>query len=165
MLNLDINCVLMRLKFNNRHQQIGIVIFSFIFLMPAIGVAHHLGFKKSGRRSIISHIHIWLGRCLITLGMINGGLGMQLANSRRSSLAVYAVIAGIFWLMWMIAACFGEVRRMTTGRRNRGVNKGYISNGSSPRTGNHRTRDIDDPAVASGGTTTHVPATKQETYA
>jgi hypothetical protein len=133
--------------------------------MPAIGVAHHLGFKKSGRRSIISHIHIWLGRCLITLGMINGGLGMQLANSRRSSLAVYAVIAGIFWLMWMVAACFGEVRRMTFGR-NRRTNKGYVSNGSSPRTGLHRTRDIDEPAVASGGNPAHVPVTtKQETYA
>jgi hypothetical protein len=134
--------------------------------MPALGIVHHLGFKKSGRRSIMSHIHIWLGRCLITLGIINGGLGLQLANNKRSTLAVYATVAGIFWLMWMLAACFGEVRRMTSGRK-RGNNKGFISSGNSPRTGLGRNRDVvDEPVVASGGNANHVPiTTKNETYA
>jgi hypothetical protein len=91
---------------------------------------------------------------------------MQLANNKRSTLAIYAVVAGIFWLMWMIAACFGEVRRMTSGRK-RSTNKGYISNGSSPRTVTHRTRDIDEEPVVTGGNTTHAPVvgTKNETYA
>jgi hypothetical protein len=140
--------------------------------MPALGVVHHLGFKKSGRRSIISHIHIWLGRCLITLGIINGGLGLQLANNKRSTLAVYATVAGIFWLMWMLAACFGEVRRMTSGRKrgtttNNNNNKRRFGSGNSMRFGNNRSRDVvDEPAAVSGGNATHVPiTTKNETYA
>lgn len=47
--------------------------------------------------------------------MINGGLGLKLAgNARRGTIIAYGVVAGLIWLVWMLFACFGEVRR----RRN-----------------------------------------------
>ncbi|KAF2429344.1 hypothetical protein EJ08DRAFT_573466, partial [Tothia fuscella] len=96
---------------NNKHPIIGIVVFAFLLFQPILGVLHHLGFKKHGRRTIISQLHIWIGRLVVTVGIVNGGLGLQLAANSRSGDIIYAVVAGIFWFVWMLAACFGEVRR------------------------------------------------------
>ena len=73
---------------------------------------HHLGYKRHRQRTIVSHGHIWLGRILITLGMINGGLGLLLSNNAsRGECIAYGVIAGLVWLLWVILAAFGERRR------------------------------------------------------
>jgi hypothetical protein len=65
-------------------------------------------------------VHVWLGRALLTLGIVNGGLGLLLASRarRRASPAIlrrqhiaYGVFAGVMWLLWVVFAVAGEVRR------------------------------------------------------
>lgn len=68
-------------------------------------------FKKYQRRQVWSYFHIWLGRILITLGIINGGLGLRLANNTKTGEIAYGVVAGIIWLVWMVAAVYGEIKR------------------------------------------------------
>jgi hypothetical protein len=91
-----------------------------MFFQPIGGILHHLGFKRHGQRTLVSHLHIWLGRILITLGIINGGLGLLLASKspRRASPDVlrprhiaYGIFAGVMWILWVIVAVFGELRR------------------------------------------------------
>lgn len=122
-------------KYSNYHPIIGIVIFAFLFFQPILGILHHIGFKKTGRRSFISYVHLWLGRILITLGIINGGLGLKLAgNVGRGTYIAYGVVAGFFWLSWMLAACFGAVRRkknVPVANDRRKLERGS-SGGSSP---------------------------------
>jgi hypothetical protein len=105
---------------NRYHPIIGILVFVFLFFQPIIGFVHHLKFKKHSRRTFWSYGHLWLGRILITLGIINGGLGMLLASDApgflalrptRGQIVAYGVIAGIMWLAWVAAAIFGERRR------------------------------------------------------
>jgi len=94
---------------------IGLVLFCLLFFQPIGGILHHLGYKRHGQRTIISHGHIWLGRILITLGMINGGLGLRLAdNATRGEEIAYGVVAGVMWLIWMACAVLGEIRRSRT---------------------------------------------------
>ncbi|KAK3698926.1 hypothetical protein LTR37_016713 [Vermiconidia calcicola] len=62
------------------HPIIGIVIFVLVFFQPFLGFIHHFAFKKRNRRVVWSHGRIWLGRIVITLGTINGGLGLELAK-------------------------------------------------------------------------------------
>jgi hypothetical protein len=54
---------------------------------------------------------------VITLGIINGGLGFMLADqmgmSSRTGMIVYGVVAGIIWLVWVAASIIGERRRAT----------------------------------------------------
>lgn len=38
---------------------------------------------------------MWYGRALILLGMINGGLGLQLANNTKGGKIAYIVVAGL----------------------------------------------------------------------
>jgi len=69
---------------NQAHPIIGIVLFVLLFFQPLLGFLHHFMFKKHGRRMVWSYGHIWLGRIIITLGIINGGLGLQLAKRTRT---------------------------------------------------------------------------------
>lgn len=97
------------------HPTIGIVVFVLVFLQPIFGYLHHLLFKKHQSRTLWSYVHIWLGRIAITLGIINGGLGLQWADSMnmssRGGIIAYAVIAVVVWLAWVAASVFGEKRR------------------------------------------------------
>lgn len=89
--------------------------FVALFLQPVFGFLHHSLFKKYQARTFWSYAHIWLGRAVVTLGIINGGLGFQLADtmnlSSRPGMIAYSVIAGIVWLVWVIAIVLGEARR------------------------------------------------------
>jgi hypothetical protein len=96
---------------NNYHPIIGMVVLAVIFFQPILGFLHHRLFKKYSHRTIWSYAHIWLGRAAITLGIINGGLGLKLADNSRSGKIAYGVIAGFMWLVWVAAIFIGEKRR------------------------------------------------------
>jgi hypothetical protein len=102
------------------HPIIGIIVFVMLFFQPILGFIHHLKYKKYSCRTIWSYGHLWLGRILITLGMINGGLGLLLASDApaftgiapsQGQIIAYGVIAGIMWLLWVSASVYGERRR------------------------------------------------------
>ena len=99
------------IQINEYHPIIGIVVFAFIALQPFLGVLHHIFFKKYSRRTVWSYAHIWVGRIFVTLGIINGGLGLMLANNTKDGEIAYGVVAGIIWLTWMGAAIYGEIKR------------------------------------------------------
>lgn len=100
---------------DHHHPVIGIVVFILIFLQPIFGFLHHALFKKYQSRTLWSYVHIWLGRIAVTLGIINGGLGLQWAGSMnmssRGGVIAYAVIAAVMWLAWVAASVIGERRR------------------------------------------------------
>ena len=64
-----------------------------------------------------SYAHIWLGRIAITLGIINGGLGLQLSTKvgkftpSKGAVIGYAVVAGLIWLIYVASAIYGENKR------------------------------------------------------
>ncbi|KAI7489631.1 hypothetical protein KC351_g1136 [Hortaea werneckii] len=102
---------------HNAHPIIGIVLFVLLFFQPFLGFLHHVMFKKHSRRVVWSYGHIWLGRAIITLGIINGGLGLQWAKRTGAfapstgAIIAYGVIAGLIWLVYIISAIYGEVKR------------------------------------------------------
>lgn len=85
----------------NAHPIIGIIIFGLAFFQSILGLVHHSLFPKYRLRTVWAFVHVWLGRLLITLGIINGGLGLQLsANTTKGEIA-YGVIAGVIWCVYM----------------------------------------------------------------
>ncbi|GAB1725991.1 hypothetical protein NU195Hw_g5424t1 [Hortaea werneckii] len=99
------------------HPIIGIVLFVLLFFQPFLGFLHHVMFKKHSRRVVWSYGHIWLGRAIITVGIINGGLGFQWAKRTGAfapstgAIIAYGVIAGLIWLVYIISAIYGEAKR------------------------------------------------------
>lgn len=70
-------------------------------IQPILGFVHHKQYVKHQKRSVVSHVHIWYGRILMILGIINGGLGLQLASGRKSFIIAYSVVAAIVSLLYV----------------------------------------------------------------
>lgn len=66
--------------YNTAHEIIGLILISFSVIQYTGGAVHHIIVKKTGYKSPIGKIHMYLGFCIIILAMINGGLGLRLAR-------------------------------------------------------------------------------------
>jgi len=85
------------------HTVLGTVLFGLFLIQPFIGLYHHLQFRKTASRNPLSHLHIWLGRILILLGIINGGLGLKLAkNASKGQLGAYGAVSGVVGVAYII---------------------------------------------------------------
>lgn len=108
---------------NNYHPIIGIVVFILLFFQPLGGFLHHSFYKKHGTRTFWSYAHLWVGRIAIALGIINGGLGLKLADSMgmssKGGIIAYSVIAGVVGVAWIAATVIGERRRSRRENDNR----------------------------------------------
>jgi hypothetical protein len=93
------------------HPIIGIVVFAMLVIQPLGGWLHHRQFVHSGQRKAVSYGHIWNGRIAIILGMINGGLGLQLGNVQTRYVIAYSVVAGVTGLAYITAIVWGEMAR------------------------------------------------------
>ena len=88
-------------QLNFYHPIIGIVVVSLLAFQPVIGLLHHRLYKTSSNPTFWSVVHVWLGRLIITLGIINGGLGLLFAADTKNGEIIYGVIAGLVWLVWV----------------------------------------------------------------
>ncbi|KEF51252.1 uncharacterized protein A1O9_12602 [Exophiala aquamarina CBS 119918] len=116
---------------NDPHPRLGLAILAIAFLQPIFGFVHHRIYKKRAQnsgagkpsqapgRTPVGRIHLWIGRILIALGIINGGLGIRLASyspfqtdatSQKASIA-YGTIAGSMFLLYLIFVIAFEIRR------------------------------------------------------
>lgn len=58
-----------------------------------------------------SHLHLWNGRVLVILGIVNGGLGLQLAGASDTMKLAYTIVAAVLGGSWLILSMFAEARR------------------------------------------------------
>ena len=89
---------------SNGHAIIGIIVIGVLFFQPFLGLLTHALFKKKGKTPAIGIIHRWIGRVFLVLGVINGGLGFQIAWANKPAEIAYGVVAGFFFLLWLGAA-------------------------------------------------------------
>ncbi|KAF5639531.1 uncharacterized protein FTJAE_4869 [Fusarium tjaetaba] len=99
--------------FNAPHVIIGTVVCGLMVIQPILGGLHHRNFVKHQRRTGISHVHIWYGRALMILGIVNGGLGLQLAGASTKLIIGYGVVGLTTSLMYTA----GAVRKMLRGAK------------------------------------------------
>jgi hypothetical protein len=64
--------------FSEGHQIIGIVVVAALIVQALLGYLHHRDYTKLGRRTWFSHSHLWVGRVVIVMGMINAVLYVKL---------------------------------------------------------------------------------------
>jgi hypothetical protein len=63
--------------------------------MPVAGSYNHWRFRKTGKKTKIGYGHVWVGRILIILSLINGGFGLKLAKEGSGGKIAYAVLAAV----------------------------------------------------------------------
>jgi len=88
---------------------------TIIVFQPVMGILQHRYFKKTGGRSIFGHIHRWVGRFAIVLGIINNGLGFQLAEEDievpTKSYVRNFTIMGVLVTIWLGLIVYDEFFR------------------------------------------------------
>lgn len=105
---------------DDSHPILGLFVVGLLILFqPAMGLLQHLHFRRTGGKSVFSHVHKWLGRLAIILGVVTGGLGFRLAginknpNTPKSAVIAYSVIAGVMGLV------YATVQALRTARDSR----------------------------------------------
>ncbi|KXJ90839.1 hypothetical protein Micbo1qcDRAFT_163485 [Microdochium bolleyi] len=91
-------------KFNSAHQVVGLIIFIFVFGQFTLGVLHHRNFKKTQQKTKLAPIHVWLGRLILVLGVINGFLGFTLSQAVFYNYILLGLVLAIFPLFGVILA-------------------------------------------------------------
>lgn len=105
---------------------IGMIILIGMSSLPITQILNHFLYSKHPSARYLGVIHLWLGRILITLGMINGGLGFAFADTipyqpvwSIAPKIVYAIVAGIVWITYFAFCGVWEqvkyVRKMSQG--------------------------------------------------
>lgn len=88
------------------------IILGLLSIQPLTEILNAILYRPERHKKIIvlGHIHIWLGRVLITAGIINGGLGFLFGgsfpwNSRPlAPRIIYGVAALFVWLAYVLLA-------------------------------------------------------------
>lgn len=93
-------------------------------VQPVFGILHHRHFLKTQSRGLISYVHIWWGRILMVLGVINGGLGLKLSSEGNGLVIAYSVVAGLAFLCYIGYKACGLFRGGTKPVVGRGSAKG-----------------------------------------
>lgn len=86
--------------FNTTHTLFGVSVVCLFVLQPITGWLHHWMYMRKHKRTATSYVHIWYGRALIILSIINGGLGLQLADNTKGGEIAFGVVAGVMCLAW-----------------------------------------------------------------
>jgi len=97
------------------HVVIGLLTVSTIVVFqPIMGILQHLHFKRTGGKSIFAYLHRWIGRGAIVLGMINSGLGFQLAKKtviiKSKSYVRNYTILGVLVSVWFGLVVYDKFR-------------------------------------------------------
>jgi len=96
------------------HPVIGLVVVcTIVVFQPLLGSLQHMYFKRTGRKSVYAYMHRWIGRGAIILGIINNGLGFQLASNDttipKTSYIRNFTIAGALALIWFALVIYDWV--------------------------------------------------------
>lgn len=96
------------------HPIIGLTIISALLFQPALGYLHHAVYVRQHRRSIWSTLHVWWGRVVLTLAIIQGGLGLRYTDNTTGGKIAYGVVAGLIWVCWLGVAVRHDLKKKET---------------------------------------------------
>ena len=88
--------------YNEFHEWFGTFIVLGFCAQPIFGVIHHKQFIKTQKKGWANKTHVWFGRALLILGIINGGLGFQLAqNTSTNQNVIYVIVVMLIALLYV----------------------------------------------------------------
>ena len=99
---------------SNGHPIIGTIVIALLLLQPVLGYVHHLIYLRERKRTVWILGHVWYGRALILLAVINGGLGLQLSGNTVKGEIAYGVIAGVMFGLYLAVLAVSYLRKDKT---------------------------------------------------
>ncbi|KAL8921979.1 MAG: hypothetical protein Q9208_005433 [Pyrenodesmia sp. 3 TL-2023] len=117
---------------SNGHPILGTVIVALLLLQPVLGYVHHRIYVRRKEKTVWGVAHVWYGRVLILLAVINGGLGLQLSDNTVKGEIAYGVVAGVMFLLYLavLGVAYFRKRRSREGETGEKMVRGEKSRGS-----------------------------------
>jgi hypothetical protein len=124
-------------SYSEYHPIIGIIVVSSLVLFqPLMGFLQHMHYRDTGKKSLFAYTHRWLGRILITLGIINGGLGFRFTQSEEQDVSIkgviaYGVVAGVMacvYIIFLFLSSHTRGRKRDDSRNENGPLEGISGN-------------------------------------
>ena len=97
-----------------------------LIFQPILGYIHHLQYKRYQRTTPYTHTHVWLGRLLVTAGLVDGLLGILLASRSTGIIVAYCVVAGAVWLLWVSVGIRAMKQQKTTKAQRNDIRLGAL---------------------------------------
>jgi len=105
--------------YTDPHTTYGTVITGFFLIQPILGWLHHRGYVNRGGPTVWTRMHVWFGRAIMILAVVNGGVGIQYAANSVPGEKGFGVVAGVGGLayigvliwVWMTGGRKAEGRR------------------------------------------------------
>ena len=118
------------------HTILGTILTGLFLLQPLIGLWHHKLQKADKGNKFLHQGHVWLGRILIILGLVNGGTGLDLAANSPGGEKVYGALAGIVGILYI--GLLGSWYVTGGGRSTKAESSDAEEYGESERAGEQR---------------------------
>ncbi|EUC43521.1 iron reductase domain protein, partial [Bipolaris oryzae ATCC 44560] len=67
-------------SYSNAHQILGLIVFGVVFVQWALGIWHHLQYKRHRRSTVFAKVHRIVGPIILIIGFVNGFLGNDLSG-------------------------------------------------------------------------------------
>jgi hypothetical protein len=87
----------------------GMIILVGMSYQPITEIVNHFLYRKYPNVRYLAYVHLWLGRLLITMGMVNGALGFTFAETipyqKKWSVVpqiLYGVVAIGVWMVYFV---------------------------------------------------------------
>lgn len=106
-----------------------------LIFQPVLGYLHHLQYKRYQVSTPFTHIHVWLGRLLVTAGLVDGLLGILLASQSTGITVAYCVVAGAVWLLWISVGIRVTKKQKTTKAQRNEIRLGTLVEDQNRRSG------------------------------
>ncbi|KAF3929699.1 hypothetical protein AA313_de0205729 [Arthrobotrys entomopaga] len=94
------------------HTIIGFAVVGCLVIQPLIGLVHHLLYKKYKKPTWWGYAHRWFGRAIIVAGIVNGGLGLLLADNTQGGKIAYIAVAGTAGFVYLMVVVQWILRTM-----------------------------------------------------
>ena len=109
------------IQIDEYHPVLGIIVVLLLLIQPILGLVHHYIYKRQHARTLWATTHVWFGRIVITLGIVNGGLGLKLSDNTSKGGIAYGIVAVVIWLAWMSVAVNAHLKQSKRSKRGVGV--------------------------------------------
>lgn len=104
------------------HTVIGMGVLGAMAVQVVLGIVHHALFQRAGKRvGWWGFIHVGLGRVILVLGLVSGGLGLLLAENTRAGAVAYGVVAGVVGVEYLAVVAWWYWRK---GKGSQGKGEG-----------------------------------------
>ncbi|KND89668.1 hypothetical protein TOPH_05675 [Tolypocladium ophioglossoides CBS 100239] len=115
--------------FRSYHQILGFIIVAFILVQFSLGFLHHTQYRKTQAPTKYGRVHLWLGRLIIFLGVLNAFFGFAFALDRKyglvlAGLIIFGALATLFVVIWR-QRLTKQQRFQPVGGPLNGTNTGY----------------------------------------